>query len=266
MRPKKKLPLVSESERLAGARRLAKKLAPHWQAKHCELVKKASFDTAPATMAAEILERLTILQAAASGGDVSSYQVLAGVAKSACANLEITSLSQADEQRSLARKSEAWPVLLSFHPEDRERTLRMFEKLPLADDLALNQRAGPSRPKGEGTLKNGRKRRTYKVDTPVIVAVNTALAHLRLQNPGKYDLTAPEVSESKLEEWFADIWSFYSKRDDLHQHPAFRKIGLSGVRKNQGIDATSPRWVMAVKSRIKERLKAAFEEIFSVQK
>jgi hypothetical protein len=266
MRPKKKLPLVSDSERLAGARRLAKKLAPHWQAKHGELVENASFDTAPATMAAEIVERLKILQAAASGGDVLCYQVLAGIAKSACANLEITSLSHADEQRSLARKSEAWPVLLSFHPEDRERTLRMIEKLPLADELPLNQRAGPSRPRGDGTLKHGRKKRTYKIDTPTIVAVNTALEHLRLQNPGKYGLTDLEVSESKLEEWFADIWSFYSKRDDLHQHPAFRKIGLSGVRENQGIDATSPRWAKAVRSRIKERLKAAFHEIFDAQK
>ena len=261
-----KTPMVTKAERLAGAQKLAKKMAPDWQAKYAEFQKADPLAARIDIVSGEIMARLTLLKTAALGGDERSYLALAAFAQMACTILEHASLLHADAQQALAKRSEGWPVVLSHHRLTRNETVLEVERLPLAQDLVRVMPAPPAPPKRNSPLKNGRRKKTYDLDTPTNHTIDFEFRCLRLGNPEKYNLARDVVTQEMLDEWCESIFQRVCQRKDYLENPHLRELGLANARSKQtDKDKNKGRETDTFRSNIKDGIRYRIEESFSGQ-
>jgi len=266
MKTKKKIPLVTDCERLAAPRELVKQAVPDWQAKYAEFQKADPLAARTDIVSGELVARLTLLKTAALSGDERSYLALAAIAMMACSILEHASLLHADAQKALAKRSEEWPVLLSYLRGTRNKTVLAVEALPLAEDLARVMPAPPSPPKGIGPLKNGRRKKTYDLDTPTNHTIDFEFRRLRLENPEKYNLARDVVTQEMLDEWCETIFQRVCQRRDYLENPHLRELGLANARSKQtDKDKNKGRETDTFRSNIKDGIRYRIEESFSGQ-
>ena len=266
MKTKKKIPLVTEAERLNAARKLVKQAAPDWQAKYGEFQKADPLAARIDIVSGEIMARLTLLKTAALGGDERSYLALAAFAQMACTILEHASLLHVDAQKALAKRSEGWPVVLSHHRLTRNKTVLEVEGLPLAQDLVRVMPAPPTPPKGNGPLKNGRRKKTYDLGTPTNHTIDFEFRRLRLENPERYNLSRDVVTQAMLDEWCETIFQRVCQRRDYLENPHLRELGLANARSKQtDRDKEKGRETDTFRSNIKDGIRERIEESFKGQ-
>ena len=106
---------------------------PDWKAKHRELCASADFETQFYPLCGHIFARFQVLRAAAMAG-TAGYEALVRFAGIFCAAVDQTFLIHPEAQESLAKKLNAWPTNLSYHPETRKFAVLRVMKLPLSTD------------------------------------------------------------------------------------------------------------------------------------
>jgi hypothetical protein len=211
-------------------------------------------------IAGAIEAQVALLSLSASSGDEIAHRALVELAARLCNEVSDASCNEQQAADKIARKRGSWPILVSSHPQYKERNLRWLRVLPLGEDV-IWKKAEPGK-------------KSYDISTVPNMKVMLEIQNMSMHRQAINDqgccrwdqetkelCELPELAADKetLDKWFRVLWNRILARGDPAKDKTLIPFGRAAAESKRDLYRRGSK---SYESNLRQGIRAALQTAF----